>query len=225
MRIVLGIVIVAIAFLGALYFSGIRYAVHQKITLSINTPDGPKSASSVQRAYLDKTLPNWMVPIEASGAQVTLSGEAVVLEIAPGRYVFVLLKSTPLAWQVFYPKVTPLVLKDKMAAATGQTRELTRHQYPLLVTFGDINDPASVSHVDPQNLAASFGPGYSLDAITMAITDEPVTEGKVEKVLGWWTQYVDHNGRMISLRYPNSSPRGYDTLTPLDFWSLNNIPQ
>jgi hypothetical protein len=48
-----------------------------------------------------------------------------------------------------------------------------------------------VRRVDPNDLAASFGPGYRLNAITMTITDEPVTEGKVETVLGWLGKYPE----------------------------------
>ncbi|MEO6202469.1 MAG: hypothetical protein ABIU05_13315 [Nitrospirales bacterium] len=67
----------------------------------------------------------------------------------------------------------------------GEVRDLPRQNYPLLVTFTDINDPKTVQQVDPGNLAATFGPGVSLKRITLEITDEPVTEGKLESVLGW----------------------------------------
>ncbi|MEX2492944.1 MAG: hypothetical protein WD425_14410, partial [Nitrospirales bacterium] len=67
-----------------------------------------------------------------------------------------------------------------------EIRELAPEDYPLLVTFTDITDPTTVKQVDPDNLAATFGPGVSLKRITLEITDESVTEGKVEQVLGWW---------------------------------------
>lgn len=54
-----------------------------------------------------------------------------------------------------------------------------------MVTFGDIADPASVKLVDPADLADSFGPGVRLKAVTLEVTDEAVTEGVVERVLGW----------------------------------------
>lgn len=62
---------------------------------------------------------------------------------------------------------------------------LVRERYPLLVTFDDINDPKSIKRVDPDDLVATFGPGYSLKSITLEITDEPVTTGELEKVLRW----------------------------------------
>ncbi len=66
------------------------------------------------------------------------------------------------------------------------SRQVARENYPLMVTFTDIADPASVTRVDLANLAATFGPGYALTSLTLETTDEPVTSGRVEKVLGWW---------------------------------------
>lgn len=65
----------------------------------------------------------------------------------------------------------------------GIGREMVDN-YPYLVTFKDIADPTSVVRVDPDDLAASFGAGYRLKAITVQVTDEPVTVGIVKK-LGW----------------------------------------
>lgn len=56
---------------------------------------------------------------------------------------------------------------------------------PLMVTFANIADPKSVSQVDPGALAASFGPGVRLKAVTLEVTEEPVTEGKVDNLLSW----------------------------------------
>ncbi|MCP4095679.1 MAG: hypothetical protein GY748_05500, partial [Planctomycetaceae bacterium] len=77
--------------------------------------------------------------------------------------------------KVFYPK---------MQRIEGPVPVPDHRYFPLLVTFTDINDPASVKKIDPDDLAASFGPGYSLKSVTLEITGEPVTQGVVEKVLG-----------------------------------------
>ncbi len=45
----------------------------------------------------------------------------------------------------------------------------------------------------PDELDKHFGPGVQLKAITLTITDEPVTQGVVEKVLPWITT---HKGRI-----------------------------
>jgi len=165
------------------------WAWHQKTTVSVSTPSGVKTASSVMKAGIGEKG-GWWAPPEATGASLSLSGEAVVLEVSPGKYLFALLTSMPRAYHVYFPHEPPLEVAGRLESQLG-ARELTRDQYPLLVTFSDINGPASVSRVDPQNLAASFGPGYALNAITMTITDEPVTEGKVERVLGWLGKYPE----------------------------------
>jgi hypothetical protein len=60
----------------------------------------------------------------------------------------------------------------------------------MLVTFKDIADPTSVVLVDPDDLAASFGAGYRLKAITVQVTDKPVTVG-IEKRLdnNFWSTW------------------------------------
>lgn len=56
--------------------------------------------------------------------------------------------------------------------------------YPMMVTFDDIKNPKSVKQVDPDDLAASFGEGYGIKRITIALTDDPITTG-LEKRLEW----------------------------------------
>jgi hypothetical protein len=188
---------------------------HQKVTVSVLTPQGIRTASSVTIAHFRKKS-DWFAPPEARGAVLSVSGEAVVLEVKPGQYLFALLKGMPAAYEVFFPGAAPV---DVVGTFDGlrQTRELSRQQYPVLVTFADIRDPASVRRVDPQNLAASVGPGYVLTAITMTITDEPVTEGKVEGVLGWWLAQAKGPYDPPAFHVPNNSPRGYETIGILDF--------
>jgi hypothetical protein len=160
-----------------------QWTWRQKLTVSVATPSGLKVASSVQQGIIEKY--GWWQQQWGYGGGTVLKGEAVVVEVGPGKYLFALLKGTPLAWDVFLGRKTPMEVAGHRLESLRGNRELTRDQFPLLVTFGDINDPKSVRLIDPANLAASFGPGYRLDAITMTITDEPVTEGKVEPVLGW----------------------------------------
>jgi len=172
------------------------FAWHQKLTVSVMTPEGTKTASSIMSVdFVDGTKADWITLPEARKVHFELRGEAVVLEVSPGRYLFVLLKDLPHATTAFFPGMwhgdaAPL-LPD-----LRETRSLMPEHYPLLVTFDDINDPASVRRVDPGDLAASFGPGYRLNAITLSITDEPVTEGRVEKVLGWLCEYKSKRLRL-----------------------------
>ncbi len=54
----------------------------------------------------------------------------------------------------------------------------------MLVTFDDVTKPETVGQVDPEDLAAVFGEGVRLQAVTLEITEEAVTVGRVERVLG-----------------------------------------
>ncbi|MEP3196791.1 MAG: hypothetical protein ABJO57_02900, partial [Lentilitoribacter sp.] len=80
--------------------------------------------------------------------------------------------------------------------------------------------PTSVKEVDPANLAATFGPGYSLQSITLEITDDPVTEGEVEKVLGWLNDYKQKQYRLNGAKCvacPFSSDNLSDLLSGSNF--------
>jgi hypothetical protein len=118
-------------------------------------------------------------------------GEATVVDLGEGRYLFALLKGARAAraFAVFGDGRSYCRWNKEQDAAVASSKprrdslSCRRAHRPLLVTFADINDPASVQRVDPDDLAASFGPGYALTTITLAITDEPVTKGRVEAVL------------------------------------------
>jgi hypothetical protein len=122
-----------------------------------------------------------------------INGEATVVELAPGRYLFALLSNSGAilthslaqdAWRNSLPR-NP----DETWAIIEAKREsiaLPEGNYPPLVTFTDINDPKSVLEVKPDDLAATFGPGYSFKSVTLEITDEPVTEDKIKGLLKWF---------------------------------------
>ena len=88
-----------------------------------------------------------------------------------------------------------------MRPIPGQTEPvtLTGDLIPMLVTFDDITKPETVREVDPEDLTAVFGEGVRLKAVTLEVTEEAVTEGRVEGVLGWldevWPRQLD--GRRI----------------------------
>ena len=172
---------------------------HQKLTVTVQTPEELRSGSAVSAAWFQMT-PKWSGVGDSAGASnSSLSGEAVVVDLGGGRYLFALLKGYNefTGRLAFFPLPQKPLNKEEDAAVYDQlealraTTELPRELYPLLVTFADINDPASVARVDPDDLAASFGPGYALSSITLAITDEPVTKGPVEAVLGWLSKYPE----------------------------------
>ena len=65
-----------------------RYSRRQKLTVTVETPAGEVSGSSVSAVSWRKQWFRW----DGMGWSYDLTGEAVVVEVAPGRYLFALLK-------------------------------------------------------------------------------------------------------------------------------------
>jgi hypothetical protein len=136
-------------------------------------------------------------------------GEAVTVRLPENRFLFALLRSeSDASWaatvmQAMAPDVPGdgwpdyldnmlLIEGEKELPRTWSARNESngRSAYPMLVTFGDLDDPTSVAKIDPDDLAATFGEGVKLKRITAELTDDPVTTG-IEERLGWLPNYYD----------------------------------
>lgn len=178
---------------------GRHYAWSQRLTVTVATPAGEVSGSAV--SHMRERI-GW-IPLSGNDQEDDLSGEATVVTLAPGKYLFALLGEDAkwLALRAFRDTL-PDRDKDDIYGALARKREmivLPPKLYPLLVTFDDLKVPASVKQVDPDNLAAAFGEGYALTSIALEIVDEPVTRGEVEKVLPWLR---GHRGRVKPIGDP-----------------------
>lgn len=166
---------------------------HQRLVLEVETPEGVVSGGSVVETRIWKS---W-APGDANGMLLSDStGEASFVEVAPGKYLFALLDhgSTPsLPLELFFSDPKPSVWEraEMLGNMQGETRVVPAELYPLLVTFTDIDDPASVRQVDPNNLADTFGAGVQLNRVILEITDEKVTAGQMDNLLGWLDEYYD----------------------------------
>ncbi|MDR4488341.1 MAG: hypothetical protein R3B83_12580 [Nitrospirales bacterium] len=161
---------------------------HQKMTVEVEVEGQPYSGSSVVEMSVFGH-PN--MPLVHGNRDLEMQGEAVMVELPDNQYLFALLTYNAfLASKVFQDRMDGALSESgerwaKIISNLRETREINPKDYPLLVIFPDINDPKTVQKVDPDNLAATFGQGVILKGITLEITDEPVTEGKIEQVLGW----------------------------------------
>lgn len=172
-----------------------------RLTVEVETPEGLRSGSSVievrQRMVRPGSNPAGMA------VERRIRGEAVAVDLPGGGTLFALLRSdNNVDWasyvmQTIAPRtqgedfrqqlddmlaLEGEIVLPRMFPPAGHLEE--RSAYPMLVTFGDIDDPTSVALVDPDDLAATFGEGVSLKRITVQITDDPVTTG-IEERLGW----------------------------------------
>jgi len=168
-----------------------EWSWNQKITISVLTPSGTKVASSVQRGTIIKY--GWWQHQWGYDGTEYLRGEAVALEVAPGKFLFALLSGTPRAWAVFVPKEKLREAAGPALASLREAREVPAKDYPMFVMFEDIDDPASVKHVNPNRLDAILGTGYRLTSITITLTTEPVTDGRLGHVLSWLST---HKGKL-----------------------------
>ena len=183
----LAIFIAAILAIYGLY--KLSYPTHswrQKITITVTTPEGEKTGSSIQSVTW---TPN---PILKDGASehVNMQAEAVAVEVAPGKVLFALLTGPlgpeHMGWvarRLFGAKAADDYAAIRAARGKGPA-DLPTALIPMLVTFKDINDPKTVERVDPNNLAEAFGQGVRLARASIEITNEPVTTG-IEKRLPW----------------------------------------
>lgn len=153
---------------------GIRY----KMTVEVETPEGVRSGYAVRELSFGGS--SWF-PFGESRPYVEMNGEAVAIDLPHGKVLFALLTSG--SGNFDYGK--QIAQRAELSAESGPI-ELWPHApdvvglsytdpLPMLVTFEDINDPKSVQRVDPADLAATFGPGYTLRRIIIERTHEAPT--------------------------------------------------
>lgn len=154
-----------------------------KLTLLIKTPAAEVTGSSV--VSIDARF--FGQPI-GNDIEYDVTGEAVVVEALPGKDMFALLGETG---------------EPYLSAARGTFLGMDRSEWlfeipkprkpvslfpdhmPMLVTFENVTKPETLKLVAPWVLAARFGPGVGVKAVTLEIPRAAVTEGRVDEVSGW----------------------------------------
>jgi hypothetical protein len=185
---------------------------HQKLTLVVSTPSGTIEASSVSRVRIDLPARWWGVGDTTGASQQRLYGEAVVLEVTKGKYLFGLLKNYGLgtAQSALIGEDVRIGTRDDVIdvydkiIASRKSVPLPPSLYPMLVTYRDNSDPSTIAVVNPGKLEEFFGPGISLQGIQFSITDDDTRYGQVAKVLPWMvhTEWVlPRNMRQPALKY------------------------
>lgn len=148
-----------------------------------------------------------------SGVGFQVTGEAVVVDLGNGDYLFSLLAGKIAEIDGWGSHATT---PDKliMLAFRGQTNsipdsygwlmetrpsiELPFELLPVLATLDDINDPTSLELVEPDDLEAHFGANVSLKRATIEITSDPITKGRIAEILVWLREW---NGRVTTSEF------------------------
>ena len=135
---------------------------HQRLTVVVQTPSGEVRGASVTEVSGRDDDGLLQLP-QSDGVKTSVRGEAVVVEVAPGRYLFALLDGAN-AWatQAFDLDDQPDPLDRTNSAAMAKLRSLPldtpgNPDMPLLVTFDDVTKPETVRRVDPDDLDVAFG--------------------------------------------------------------------
>lgn len=170
-----------------------------RLTVEVDTPEGVKTGSSV--IEVEQTLVRAGGSPAKQAVERRVRGEAVAVDLPGGKTLFALLRSdNNVDWASYvFVYLAPPSPNEPFADQLDDVLEVTgkqvlprmwppvaflkeRSAYPMLVTFGDLTDPASVAEVDPDDLAATFGEGARLQRITVELTDDPVTSGIEERL-------------------------------------------
>lgn len=184
----------------ALVLSGCAKSYRYKLTIAVNTPEGIKRGSSVGEVSF------WSVWIPASGIAHQLHGQALYLDLGPGKRPLIALVTNRLrsyyGWthdagpnpelmSSLYGIAPSHDLMETVVRITRQRgpHKITPDQAPDLVTFDDVNDPRSVIQINPDDLQATLGPNITWNETTLEVTDDPVSEG-IEQKLPWMPYYA-----------------------------------
>ncbi len=178
-----------------------------RLTVEVETPEGLKAGSSV--IEVQQTLVRAGSSPAHQAVERRVRGEAVAVDLpGGGKTMFALLRSdSEVEWaaQVMHllaPEIQGetsqdsfanlLLIKGKVVVPRTFPRIAwipERSAYPMMVVFGDLTDPTSVTKVDPDDLAATFSEGVKLKRITVELTDDPVTTG-IEARLPWAGSHI-----------------------------------
>jgi hypothetical protein len=164
-----------------------------RMIVEVDTPQGVKRGTSVYQVTAENRFAP--LPEEASRAW-WVKGEATMVDLPNGQTLFALLKPelTRMSMRALDPEFKGDIVESAGRITSGEgvrsPSTVEADNYPMLVIFGDLDDPTSVLEVDPADLVASFGEGYRLKMIAIELTADEVTTG-IEKTLGWLPRYSD----------------------------------
>ena len=186
---------------------------HYKMTVYVETSDGEKAFSSVRE--VDNREYRTILRSSGKGLKTTLRGEAVIIDLPGGASpVFALLaspKDPEYAMHIAGSALRPERRGDERGgddayarwmqhmAATKGSWELPhmrptasaeggmQDQWPLFVTFDDVNNPSTVHEVNPTEIGVK--------RITIEITKDSASRG-IDGRLTWLARYDSENRRL-----------------------------
>jgi hypothetical protein len=193
---------IVVGFFGAAYgawdIAYPTYSYRFRITIEVDTAEGVKTGSSVLEVTTIQ-YPRWMT-LGANDHQTSVRGEAVFVDLGKGRNLVALLalgshaeigSAHSFAPRSFFKIVegSPRNVEwtKQLSAMTGR-RAYAGDMRPTLVTFTDVNDPASVREVPFGHPQSVLGPEVRSVRAWIDLTKDPVTTG-LEAKLPWMNKF------------------------------------
>ncbi len=189
------IVVLAVGFYWLAYpWASLRY----EITVEVEADGEVYSGTGVHEV----TLGLQPQILTEAAARSSFKGEAVAVDIGDRGTLFILLTgpsgaSNDPSLRERYSVSSPAQFMNGVFEVRASSAEAVRalpgrvidddvpfNRAPLMVRFGDITDPLSVTRVNPYDLAASFGEGVELRSVHVRTTRARVTSG-IEDRLPW----------------------------------------
>ncbi len=167
-----------------------RYSWNQRMTVTVQTPDGLVTGSSVIEVRV--------VYNESGGGlagdvqfRARHSGEAVAVEVRPGQYLFVpvrvpsslLFSADPGRFggpEVGFPDDLPLIAEQTEPFFLCEPGGFCPDMIALVERAA-----VGLRDVRPETMAEVFGEGYAIAEVTLEVTDDPVSSGVMAEVLHW----------------------------------------
>lgn len=138
-----------------------------RLTVTIDTPGGARSASGVMSVHPDRSY--------SKDGVTRTKGDAIFLDLGGGRSLVMLLAHLDKTVQLDDIAYVALrAFRDaghnvpfaRLSSLTG-TVPVTGALIPIMVTFSDSSDPASARAVDPADASATLGQGVTLRGVTV----------------------------------------------------------
>jgi hypothetical protein len=168
-----------------------------RLTLEVETPEGVKTGSGVVSVHPDRGY--------SRRGHTSTTGDAVFVDLGGGKNLVALMAHVDST--IDFDGMNYLALRAYKAAGRNVSfNEMNRMTgpvpvtgalIPVLVTFGDVRDPATVRTVPSEAMAAAFPSGFHLRDIHVEVVPnglwpldfggpfgEPVTRG-IETKLPW----------------------------------------
>lgn len=187
----------AAAFILALTSCSEQYTRRYRITIEVDTPQGLRSGSSVWQVRYGQGngIPDRSIYWRVRGAAVVVDLTGGTLFAPPLGDVMTDMYARDYPARVIeghlerHPELGISMgrgwrEKQRAIQDARPAFDLDPNEYPLLVTFTDPNDPASITKVNPNYLAGTLGDGVALRRISLAVTDD-YPESQIEKWLPW----------------------------------------